>query len=502
MTLLETYRRTAGSTRLGVPLVDEAVEDGRAAGAAGPGWRGTYAGVVDGWPTPAALAGTAARLDGTRVADGVVFTATVDGVDVEQPFPLDVLPRVVPADEWRHLAEGVVQRTRALEAFLGDVYGARDGRPPAVVADGVVPAWVVTESPGLRARGPQWAAPGVPRITVSGLDLLKDGDGPWRVLEDNLRIPSGMGYAIANRAGVAAAEPGLLERAPAMLEPSEAPALLLEGLLALAPPRCRRAVPSVVVLSDGPGNSAWFEHVLLAAGMGVPVVTPADLGVDGSGVRARTATGDVPVDVLYRRTDEDALGGLRGLEGTPLDDLLLRAVRAGRLSVANAPGNGVADDKATYAYVPAMVRYYLGEEPVLDDVRTWVLADPEMLADALPRLAELVVKPVDGYGGLGVVFGPLLDERGLADLRAEVEAGPHRFVAQQPVTFTTHPTLCGEALAPRHVDLRVFALGTADPLRPVVSPAPLTRVALREGSLVVNSSAGGGSKDTWVLTDG
>ena len=331
MTLLETYRRTAGTLRLGVPLVDEAVDDGRAAGSAGPGWRGAYAGVVDGWSTPEALAGTAARLDGTRVADGVVFTATVDGVDVEQPFPLDVLPRVVPADEWRHLAEGVVQRTRALEAFLGDVYGARGGRPPAVVADGVVPAWVVSESPGLRPRGPQWAAPGVPRITVSGLDLLKDGDGSWRVLEDNLRIPSGMGYAIANRAGVAAAEPGLLERAPSMLEPSEAPALLLEGLLALAPPRCRRAVPSVVVLSDGPGNSAWFEHVLLAAGMGVPVVTPADLGVDGSGVLARTPTGVVPVDVLYRRTDEDALGGLRDLEGTPLDDLLLRAVRAGRL---------------------------------------------------------------------------------------------------------------------------------------------------------------------------
>ncbi|MEJ5915495.1 circularly permuted type 2 ATP-grasp protein [Pseudokineococcus sp. 1T1Z-3] len=494
MTLLEEYRRAASGRP--TPYVDEAVTGGGADGDLG--WRAPYADLARVWGCPEDLLGTAARVHGTRIQDGVAFTVRVDGHLVEQPFPLDVVPRVLTGEDWTCIGEGVAQRTRALEAFISDVYGGGPGHVSSAQAEGVVPDWLVRDSPGYREDAVGWAAPGATRVTVSGMDLLKDGDGPWRVLEDNLRIPSGQGYAIANRAGLAAAEPGLLSGAPDLLDPTGAPALLRAALEALAPRRCPRPEPSVVLLTDGPTNTAWFEHRLLAAAMDAPVVTPADLAADGDGLMARTPFGRVPVDVVYRRLSEDEMVEPTA-DGTPVGDLLRRAVAAGRVAVANAPGNGVGDDKATYAYVPALVRHYLGETPLLHDVPTWVLADPEMYAEVRHRLGELVVKPVDGYGGVGVVFGPELDERGLADLEAEVAAAPHRFVAQQPVSFTTHPTLVDEQLRARHVDLRVFAI-SGPGVGAVASPAPLTRVALREGSRIVNSSAGGGSKDTWVLT--
>jgi uncharacterized circularly permuted ATP-grasp superfamily protein len=434
---------------------------------------------------------------------GVVFGTFVDGRLEERPFPLCPVPRVVPPADWAHLSRGVVQRTRALNAFLADVYrpGGRrrtdSDRAPEVVRAGVVPSWIVSASPGHRPDAVGLAWPGQQRITVAGLDLLRGPEG-WVVLEDNLRVPSGIGYAICNRESARAAIPQLYDtpEAAGPADPREAVDLLRAALVDAAPPGCD-GPPQLGLLSDGRHNSAWFEHQLLAEAMGVPIVTPDTLWPDASGGVAVQVGGErLPVHVLYRRFDEADLASHLTPAGTPVDVLLGEAVRAGRLALANVPGNGVADDKATYRYGSELIRFYLGEEPVLADVPTWLLADPADHAAVRDRLHELVVKPVDGYGGQGVVFGPLCSATQLAELQAEVAAAPHRFVAQEPVDFTTVPTVVDGLVVPRHADLRVFAVAgrTTRAL-----PAPLTRVALREGSLLVSSSRGGGSKDTWIL---
>ena len=448
----------------------------------------------------AAVVGEIARERRTR---GVVFGCFVDGRLEERPFPLCPVPRVVPAADWDHLARGVEQRTRALNAFLADVYrpaGRRrtdSDREPEVVRAGVLPPWIVSASPGHRpgAVGLAWA--GQQRITVSGLDLLQGPDG-WVVLEDNLRVPSGIGYAISNRDSSRAALPQLYSatEAAGLADPHEAVDVLRAALVDAAPPGCD-GPPQLGLLTDGRHNSAWFEHRLLAEAMGIPIVTPDTLWpTPGGGVAVQVEGERVPVHVLYRRFDEAELAGHLTPTGTPVDVLLGEAVRVGQLALANVPGNGVADDKATYRYVPEMIRFYLGEEPVLATVPTWLLADDADRAEVRDRLHELVVKPVDGYGGQGVVFGPLCSAAELAELHAEVGAAPYRFIAQEPVDFTTVPTVVDGLVAPRHADLRVFAVaGTSTR----ALPAPLSRVALTEGSRLVNSSQGGGSKDTWVL---
>ncbi|MCW2697703.1 MAG: uncharacterized protein JWR62_2788 [Modestobacter sp.] len=448
----------------------------------------------------AAVAGDIAR---ERRARGVVFGTYVDGRLQERPFPLCPVPRVVPAADWDQLARGVEQRTRALNAFLDDVYrpaGRRrtdTERDPEVVRAGVVPSWIVSASPGLRAGAVGLAWAGQQRITVSGLDLLRGPDG-WVVLEDNLRIPSGIGYAISNRDSARWAMPQLYgdPAVAGLADPHEAVDLLRAALVDAAPPRCD-GPPQLGLLSDGEHNTAWYEHQLLASALGIPVVTPDTLWPTPSGGVAVQVDGErLPVHVLYRRFDEADLAAHLTPLGTPVDVLLGEAVRCGQLALANVPGNGVADDKATYRFVPEMIRFYLGEQPLLAGVRTWLLADEADHAAVRGRLHELVVKPVDGYGGQGVVFGPLCSAAELAELQAEVAATPHRFVAQELVDFTTVPTVIDGLVAPRHADLRVFAVAGATTR---VLPAPLTRVALPEGSLLVNSSRGGGSKDTWVL---
>lgn len=428
------------------------------------------------------------QLERYRAGEGIVFTAHVDGEYAEQVFPLDPVPRLIGASSWRHLEAGAAQRARALNAFLADVYS---GSPmPAIVGDGIISERVIRSVPGYRREATGLAPGGHPRATVHGLDLLTDQHGRWVVLEDNLQVPSGLGYTLANRRSLTAAFPELAQAVPDLRSPEVIGDLLHRALQDAAPPRCERSEPQVVVLSDGPGNSAWYEHRTLAAEMGVPVVHPDDLVADGDGVSARTANGVIAVDVVYRRLGNDELLG---------DDaaarLLRAAAEAGTVSIANAPGNGVADDKAIYAFVGPMIRYYLGEEPVFADVGTWVLGEPDQYAAVRGRMGDLVVKPVDGSGGEGVMIGPELTESQVAELEAHVAQAPHRFIAQDVIRFSTHPTLIGGELRPRHVDLRLFVLSGADT---VVVPAGLTRVALEADGLLVNSSQGGGSKDTWV----
>ncbi len=417
---------------------------------------------------------------------GITFSLSGE----ERPFPLDLVPRVVPAHEWATVERGVRQRVRTLEAFLADVHGAQE-----VLHDGIVPRRTIASSTAhTRAAYGVVPANGV-RVHVSGVDLIRDEQGDFRVLEDNLRTPSGVSYVVENRRAMARTFPELL--ATHRVRPvSDYPARLLSALQAAAP--VRAAAPTVVVLTPGVYNSAYFEHSLLARLMGVELVEGRDLTCRDDTVWMRTTEGERRVDVVYRRIDDDFLDPLHfrpdSLVGCPG---LLNAARAGGVTIANAVGNGVADDKLLYTYVPELVRYYLGEEPVLPNVHTHRLEDPDELAWALDHLDQLVLKPVDGSGGKGLVVGTQAGDEELSVLHDAVAADPRGWIAQRVVRLSTSPTHVGDRLAPRHVDLRPFAVNDGTDVW--VMPGGLTRVALPEGSLVVNSSQGGGSKDTWVL---
>jgi len=436
------------------------------------------------------LRAAAADLNRVRKDAGITFIADIDGELQEQPFPLDPVPRVLSAADWQGISAGLQQRTRALNAFLDDVYG-----PAEIVRDGVIAASVIHNCPGFLPAARDLAPGGRPRASILGFDLLHAPSGRWVVLEDNLRVPSGLGYAVSNRRTAAAALP-MLHPWPGLRSPETVGAALHAALTQSAPPKCRRSTPQVAVLSDGPANSAWYEHRLLADAMGVPVVTPDDLRGDADGVTARIDGREVGLDVLYRRLGDDEL-----IDGPAVSEaanaLLLAASREGTVAVVNTPGNGVADDKAMYAFVHTMITYYLGEKSIIGDVGTWVLADPNQYEGVRDRLHELVVKPVDGSGGAGVMIGPDLDDAEIAAMRAEVEAAPHLFIAQEVIRFSSHPTLTAAGLSPRHVDLRVFALAGRDG-EVVVPDVALSRVALESDGLLVNSSRGGGSKDTWL----
>jgi uncharacterized circularly permuted ATP-grasp superfamily protein len=411
----------------------------------------------------------------------------------EAPFPLDMLPRVVSAQEWRLVEQGVAQRVRALEAFLADVYG-----PAEILRDGVVPSHLVTSSAHFHRAAAGIVPPNGVRIHVAGIDLVRDEAGRFRVLEDNLRSPSGVSYVLENRRTMSRVFPDLFAR-ERVRRVSSYPVRLLAALRAAAPPS--RDDPRVVVLTPGVHNSAYFEHALLARQMGVELVEGRDLICRGNVVWMRTTEGEQQVDVVYRRVDDDFLDRLHfradSLVGCPG---ILNAARAGTVTIANAVGNGVADDKLLYTYVPDLVRYYLGGEPVLPNVETYRLEDPDQRAYVLDHLDELVLKPVDASGGYGLVIGPSASERQLAAVRDAVLAAPRLWIAQPVVQLSTAPTLTDDGFAPRHVDLRPFAVNDGEQVW--VLPGGLTRVALPEGSLVVNSSQGGGSKDTWVVADG
>ncbi|MBD8077448.1 circularly permuted type 2 ATP-grasp protein [Cellulosimicrobium arenosum] len=420
------------------------------------------------------------------LAQGVTF----DFAGEERPFPLDVVPRVVLPDEWDVVTRGVGQRVRALEAFLADVYG-----PQRAVADGVVPQRLILSSSEFHRQAWGIEPPNGVRVHVAGVDLIRDEAGGFRVLEDNVRVPSGVSYVISNRRAMARTFPELfssLRVRPVV----DYPRRLLTALLAAAPDGVPD--PTVVVLTPGVYNSAYFEHSLLARLMGVELVEGRDLFSSGGRVYMRTTEGRRRVDVIYRRVDDEFLDPVQFRADSALGvPGLLTCARLGNVTIANAVGNGVADDKLVYTYVPDLIRYYLGEEPVLGNVDTWRLEDPEALAEVLERLDELVVKPVDGSGGKGIVVGPQASRAELDALRSRLQRDPRGWIAQPVVQLSTTPTFVDGAFRPRHVDLRPFAVHDGDDVW--VLPGGLTRVALPEGQLVVNSSQGGGSKDTWVL---
>lgn len=434
-------------------------------------------------------AGSALRTE--QKARGVTFRLG-DG-EPDRIFPLDLVPRIVTAQEWAGLSSGLEQRVRALEAFVRDIYGAR-----GIVADRVVPASVVDGAPGLD-RAAAFLPGDAIRIAVAGIDLVRDRSDHWLVLEDNLRVPSGIGYAITSRRLIRSVMPDL--EPPAGVVGLERVPDRLRAALLSATQRGEPGADEVALLSAGPSDSAFFEHRLLADRMGVPVVTPRELQVGDEGVFLVGAGARRRLSALYRRLDETALLASVGADMRPIGRALVNAAARGRVALLNAPGNGVADDKLVYAYVPAMIRYYLGEDVLLDNVPTYPCVDADSRAEVLDRLHELVLKPVDGYGGRGIVIGPHADAAALAAVRTEIEANPAGWVAQDLVRLSTHPTFTADGLEPRAVDLRAFVLQSrrsGGGTEVEVLPAALSRVAPR-GSMIVNSSQGGGAKDTWVL---
>ena len=436
--------------------------------------------------SPADFADRCAARDRAFRDQGITFQLSGE----ERPFPLDLVPRIIPSDEWQVIERGVRQRVLALEAFLGDVYG-----PGRILEDRVIPRRLVITSRHFHRQVAGIRPERGVRIHVAGIDLVRDGAGDFRVLEDNLRVPSGISYVVENRRAMTRVFPELFA-SHRVRRVDSYPIKLLEALRRTAPEGV--ADPCVVVLTPGVHNSAYFEHSFLARQMGIELVEGSDLVVQDETLYMRTTGGLQRVDVVYRRIDDDFLDPLLFRPDSVVGCAgMLHAARAGRVTIANAPGNGVADDKAVYPYVPEMIRYYLGEEPILDNVETYRLGDPDVCSWVLDRLDQMVVKPVDGAGGYGIVIGPQADDETLARLARAVRADPRGYVAQDPIALSTAPTFVGGAMAPRHLDLRPFAVHDGDDVW--VVPGGLTRVALREGSLVVNSSQGGGSKDTWVL---
>jgi uncharacterized circularly permuted ATP-grasp superfamily protein len=408
----------------------------------------------------------------------------------ERAMPLDILPRVIEMDTWTTIEKGLQQRVKALEMLLADVYDAGH-----VFDDGVLPRQVITTSSHFHRQAATIRPANGVRVHVSGIDLIRDNNGEFRVLEDNVRVPSGVSYVMTSRRAISAALPETI--AQHRIRPvASYPQRLLAALRAAAPAGV--ADPTVVVLTPGVYNGAYFEHTLLARTMGVELVEGRDLVCRRGEVMMRTTKGLSPVHVIYRRVDDEFLDPVHfradSMLGCPG---LIDAARAGNVTLANAVGNGVADDKLVYTYMPDVIRYYLGEEPVIRNVDTWRCGEPDHLAEVMDRLDELVLKPVDGSGGKGIVIGPRATREELDELRGKVLEDPRSWIAQPVVQLSTVPTFVDGELGPRHVDLRPFAVNDGN--RVWVLPGGLTRVALGKGELIVNSSRGGGTKDTWVL---
>jgi uncharacterized circularly permuted ATP-grasp superfamily protein len=420
---------------------------------------------------------------------GITFTVYSDAKTIDRILPFDVIPRIISGEEWQQVESGIVQRITAINLLLDDIYHKQH-----VLRDGIVPRELIL---GNRNYRPLMRGIDLPHKTyanICGTDIVRDERGAFLVLEDNARTPSGVSYVVENRHMMLRAFPDLLDEIG--LRPIENyGAKLISALHEVAP--AGTADPRVVLLSPGTYNSAYFEHVFLAREMGVPLVEGRDLLVEDDRVFMRTTGGLSRVDVIYRRIDDDYLdpevflrGSMLGVPG------LMRAYRAGNLALANAVGTGVADDKAVYAYMPRVIRYYLGQDPILQNVETHICREPKALRYTLDHLAELVVKPVGEAGGYGITVGPKASRHELEECRSELLADPANYISQPCIKLSVAPTLVDGRVEPRHVDLRPFAVTGSGTW---VLPGGLTRVALRRGSLVVNSSQGGGSKDTWIV---
>jgi uncharacterized circularly permuted ATP-grasp superfamily protein len=432
------------------------------------------------------LGARAEALGRAFVDQGITFSLSGQ----ERPFPLDLVPRVISAAEWAKLEAGITQRVVALEKFLDDVYGDQE-----ILRDGVIPRRLVTSCEHFHREAAGISPPNGVRIHVAGIDIVRDAAGTFRVLEDNLRSPSGVSYVMENRRVMTRVFPNLFGT-HRVRSVDDYPSHLLRALRNAAP--TNESDPTVVVLTPGPFNSAYFEHSLLARQMGVELVEGPDLFCRDNLVYMRTTEGERQVHVIYRRIDDAYLDPMHFRPDSILGVAgVLNAARAGNVVISSAVGNGVGDDKLVYTYVPTIIEYYLGEKPLLanvDTLRCWL--DDER-AEVLDRIDELVIKPVEGSGGYGIVFGPNASDKELAATRRKIIADPRGWIAQPVVQLSTVPTKVGDSLTPRHVDLRPFAVNDGEKVW--VLPGGLTRVALTEGSLVVNSSQGGGSKDTWVL---
>jgi uncharacterized circularly permuted ATP-grasp superfamily protein len=423
---------------------------------------------------------------------GITFNVYGEEEAAERIIPFDIIPRIFSAREWQKLSAGLEQRVHAINAFVDDVYGDR-----RIIEDGVVPADIVLGNsqfciPVAGARPPHGVY-----AHICGIDLVRTGPDDFFVLEDNARTPSGVSYMIEDREAMLRLCPELFE-AFAVRPVDTYPELLRDTLQSVAPEGA--AEPRCVLLTPGHYNSAFYEHSFLANNMGIELVEGRDLEVDDDIVWMRTIDGRVRVDVIYRRIDDCFIDPLvfrpesmLGVSG------LMAAYLAGNVTLVNAPGTGIADDKAIYSYMPDIVRYYTGEEPKLPNVETWRCREPQALQYALDNLDKLVVKLVDGSGGYGMLVGPTASKAEIAAFRDALRAQPHRYIAQPTLALSTIPTICDQGIAPRHADFRPFVLTGANGV--TIVPGGLTRVALREGSLVVNSSQGGGTKDSFILSD-
>lgn len=419
---------------------------------------------------------------------GITFNVYGENAGTERLIPFDVIPRILAADEWKTLADGSIQRVRALNAFLKDIYHGQE-----IIRAGIMPASILTNE----MYRPEMQGVDVPNdiyVHIAGIDIVRTGEHQFYVLEDNLRTPSGVSYMLENRKMMMRLFPELFRRYS--VAPVEHYAqTLLNNLRSVAPTKTIN--PTAVVLTPGAFNSAYFEHAFLAQQMGIELVQGQDLYVKDNAVFMRTTEGPKRVDVIYRRIDDEYIDPLAfnpdSMLGVPG---LVSVYRNGGVALANALGTGMADDKATYTYVPDMIKFYLGEEPILSNVPTYKLALQDDRQYVLEHLSELVVKEVQGSGGYGMLVGPAASKQQIEDFRQKILANPDNYIAQPTLALSTCPTLVEQGIAPRHVDLRPFVLSGKTV---TVVPGALCRVALREGSLVVNSSQGGGTKDTWVL---
>ena len=424
------------------------------------------------------------------MSQGITFTVYNSGEGIEKIFPFDIIPRIITASEWTYIESGIRQRLKALNLFLKDVYNSQ-----FILKDGVVPTEMVYSCPHFLREMHGFQVPHDIYVHVAGIDLIRDQDGTFYILEDNLRTPSGVSYMLENREITKRIFPDLIPRNNVRTV-TEYPDILHRNLVSLSPRQT--ANPTIVLLTPGIYNSAYFEHTTLARLMGVELVEGRDLVIDNHRVYMKTTSGLQRVDVIYRRVDDEFLDPLVFRPDSMLGVAgIMSAYRKGNVAIVNAVGNGVADDKAIYAYVPAMIRYYLNEEPILKNVPTYQLGNREEQEYVFSNMSRMVVKKTNESGGYGMLMGHTASEEEIERYQAEILKDPRQYIAQPIISLSSAPCYMNGRMQPRRVDLRPYALCGPDGIQ--IVPGGLTRVALREGSLVVNSSQGGGSKDTWVL---